>query len=273
MRKKLMTVDELIQRKKETGYSYPQIAAMCNLPLSTVQKVLGKKTKNPRLSTLQKLNIALMEDEVLELRDSAPAYKLTNDQKPDPILEGLPWDMVTELNTWEEFQKFKAPYDVQFEVIDGRIYQMASPTEKHQCVTGIIYRTISNYICQKKKKCAVWISPLDVRLSKDDEKLTVVQPDVFIRCPDWKEGKIPAFVLEVLSPSTRIKDICLKVPKYRDAGVRECMLIDLLRDKVIKYDFIEVTKKTEIDPESRIMATKNSVYPLRASLKTTCLSL
>ena len=50
-----MTVDEMIAKKIECGYSFEYIAEMSGVPASTVQKVLSKKTASPRYKTLAAL--------------------------------------------------------------------------------------------------------------------------------------------------------------------------------------------------------------------------
>lgn len=163
------------------------------------------------------------------------------------------------------------------ELIDGVIYAMASPADRHQIVAGQIYHQLCNYIYSHDGPCTPMIAPADVRLNRDDR--TVVQPDVFIVCKkeasEAENGKqeneedvqnsvkdvqnsddnevreygengrkgrprelshyvegAPDFVAEVLSPSTRIKDITVKTDKYRAAGVREYWIIDLQKECV-----------------------------------------
>jgi hypothetical protein len=72
-------------------------------------------------------------------------------------------------------------------------------------------------------------------------------PDVFVVCESDEpklsdEGYIdgaPDLVIEVLSPSTRKKDMFIKLEKYRNAGVREYWIVDLQKEKVIVYLFGE----------------------------------
>ena len=83
-------------------------------------------------------------------------------------------------------------------------------------------------------------SPIDVQLDCDDK--TMVQPDVIVVCDREKIQNrcifgAPDFVAEVLSESTRKKDLVLKLNKYMTAGVREYWLVDPDRKKVIVYDF------------------------------------
>lgn len=84
------------------------------------------------------------------------------------------------------------------------------------------------------------ISPLDVQLDCDEK--TMVQPDVIIVCDRSKIINrcvygAPDFVLEVLSKSTRRKDMIIKLNKYMNAGVREYWMIDPEKQSVMTYDF------------------------------------
>lgn len=47
----------------------------------------------------------------------------------------------------------------------------------------------------------------------------------------------PDFVIEILLPSTSKKDRTLKYHKYRNAGVREYWIIDLMKKTVVVYYF------------------------------------
>ena len=83
-------------------------------------------------------------------------------------------------------------------------------------------------------------APMDVQLDCDDR--TVVQPDILIVCDrkKFKNGRVfgaPDFVVEVLSPSTRKKDIQIKTRKYRNAGVREYWMVDIEKEQIIVYRF------------------------------------
>ena len=73
------------------------------------------------------------------------------------------------------------------------------------------------------------MSPIDVRLDEDDQ--TAVQQDVLIVCDrnKFQNGRVfgaPDFLVEVLSPSTRKKNMYLKLFKYMNAGIREYWIVD-----------------------------------------------
>jgi Uma2 family endonuclease len=50
---------------------------------------------------------------------------------------------------------------------------------------------------------------------------------------------IPALVVEVLSPSTRGKDMAAKLNLYMKSGVREYWVVDLERKVIFQYTFSE----------------------------------
>ena len=142
------------------------------------------------------------------------------------------------LHTVEDY--LALPDERRVEMIDGRFYDLAAPGYVHQEIAGRIYRTIGNYIDQKGGNCNPGIAPLDVQLDKDDK--TMVQPDVIIDCREGKKNPMriigaPDFVLEVLSDSSRSKDVIIKTEKYMSAGCREYWIVDPRNETVIVYDF------------------------------------
>lgn len=225
-----MTVDEMKQIKKEKGYSYAQIAELSGVPLGTVQKIFGGNTESPRYSTLQAL-------EEFFLSETA------NDTIPNMVCEELPYHVTVEKKQGEYTldDYYALPDDRRVELIDGVIYDMSSPTFVHQDILSEIFWQIKKHIDSKKGNCKPLMSALDVRLDCDNK--TIVQPDILIIC-DKNKDKIrrwgimgaPDFALEVLSPSTRKKDMTLKLHKYANAGVREYWILDPDRQKLIVYD-------------------------------------
>ncbi len=135
---------------------------------------------------------------------------------------------------------YDLPEDVRAELIDGVFYYFSAPTVSHQEISGNIYSQLVEQIGRKNGKCKVFFSPIDVQLDCDDK--TMVQPDILILCDKDKQKEhviygAPDFVLEVLSPSTRIKDLTIKHRKYLNAGVREYWIIDPAEKRLITYDF------------------------------------
>lgn len=133
---------------------------------------------------------------------------------------------------------YNMPEDRRVELIDGVIYDMAAPTPLHQLIAGAVYAGIRAFIRENGGDCIPFIAPADVQLDCDSR--TMVQPDVFILCKRDKLKRFgiygaPDFVLEILSDSTRKKDMTVKLTKYMEAGVREYWVIDPEKRLLIVY--------------------------------------
>lgn len=133
------------------------------------------------------------------------------------------------------------PEEVHTELIDGVIYDMASPKYTHQIIVTELLTQINAQIEKCGKDCLVFTAPSDVWLTGDDRN--IFQPDLYVICdlnmidPDgWTRGA-PPFVVEVLSPSTRSRDILLKAFKYHAAGVHEYWIVDPERKRILVYDY------------------------------------
>jgi Uma2 family endonuclease len=124
--------------------------------------------------------------------------------------------------TWQEYLTW--PDEERWEVIDGEAYDMTpSPTPRHQILAGNFYRKLADRLAGKP--CRVFISPLDVYL--DDSNF--VQPDVLVVCDPLKiKDRIygaPDLIIEVLSPSTALKDKREKKRLYERVGVKEYIVV------------------------------------------------
>ena len=118
------------------------------------------------------------------------------------------------------------PDEERWELIDGKAYDMTpAPSTRHQMVTLNLVRLISTEV--RGTACRCFVAPTDVVFSEHD----VVQPDVFVVCDRAKitEANIqgaPDLVIEVVSPSTGLKDKREKRHLYEKFGVREYLLVD-----------------------------------------------
>jgi len=106
---------------------------------------------------------------------------------------------------------------------------MSAPTVGHQTILGNLHLIFGNFL--KGKQCKVFFAPFDVRLAMETTDDTVVQPDLVIICDKsimMKTGcqAAPDMTVEVLSPSTSMKDRALKLELYQRTGVREYWIVD-----------------------------------------------
>lgn len=243
----MLTLEEIKKKKAEYGYSNEMLAKLSKVPLGTVQKVMGNVTKTPRYGTLKALS-AVFEDKKAYLPESEPSYLNESEQ----VYNIRPKKLVIAENTHEYDRQgytvadyLALPDEQRAELIDGVLYDMDVPALPHQLIGGEIYSQIFNFVKSKKEKCMPLMSPVDVQLDMDES--TIVQPDVLVvrdlsKLNAKKVFGAPDFVVEVLSPSTRNKDILIKANKYQNAGVREYWMVDPDERTVLVMNFEEGTR-------------------------------
>lgn len=239
-----MTLSEMKERKKELGYSYEQIAEKSGVPLSTVQKVFSGATQSPRYDTLLAIEKVLKNYPTTQISEVAISYG------------SLPVKKQGEY-TIEDYYNW--PEDERIELIDGVIYHVSMPSIRHQSIVGEIDFIFKSHVKSKNGKCSVFGAGIDVRLDCDDR--TMVVPDISVVCENdrfteqYLDGA-PDLVVEVLSPSTRKKDMTLKLGKYAVAGVREYWIIDPKKETVIVYEF---SREDEADTQIHFYTFENQI--------------
>lgn len=237
-----MTLSQMQYYKQQHGYSYDQLSQLTGIPKGTIQKIFTGVTKSPRYDTLQALERVLKpvnQDKPAGFADDEQAGLIN---QPDMVCGAtVPYGQKKQGEyTLEDY--YALPEDKRYELIDGVLYEMTVPTTVHQIIALQMCYQIEKFIEEKEGSCMTYIAPVDVQLDCDDK--TMVEPDVIILCDRSKDINrciygAPDFVAEVLSKSTRRKDIGVKTYKYANAGVREYWMIDPKDMKVIVYTFAQ----------------------------------
>lgn len=229
-----ITLEEIIRIKESRGYSVAKLSEYSGVPVGTLQKLLQGGSTRPREATLAALEKVLYGEESVYPGKSY-LYQ-SESRQPDVLMQSPPCYVNSpacssqKKNGEYTLEDYNAlPEDRRVELIDGVFYDMTAPVPLHQQIAGVIYARILNYIEDNGGDCLPFIAPTDVQLDCDNK--TMLQPDVFILCDLQKLKKsgiygAPDFVLEVLSKSTRKKDMTIKLTKYLDAGVQEYWVID-----------------------------------------------
>ena len=232
-----MTLSQMQYYRKKKGYSYGKLAELSGVPLSTVQKIFGGSTKTPRYETLQALErVLLPEEENLYSENqefgTVDALREEHFYNADSSARKQ-----KELHTLEDY--YALPEDVRVELIDGVFFEMLAPRTSHQTIQLSIWGRIDEFIRSKDGECVPFAAPTDVQL--DGDEYTMVEPDVFVVCDRSKiTGPCivgaPDCIVEVLSKSTRKKDMTLKLSKYTEAGVKEYWIVDLEQERILVYN-------------------------------------
>lgn len=121
----------------------------------------------------------------------------------------------------------------QYELINGELNVTPSPGTQHQRVAKRVFLALVNAL-ESSGAGEVFIAPYDVEL----DRYTVVQPDLmFVRAENTAligEKRLhgpPDLAVEILSPSTRRRDVLIKSPLYARFGVAEYWLVDPAIDR------------------------------------------
>ena len=159
--------------------------------------------------------------------------------------------------TYEDY--LNTPDDGQrYELIDGEIVVSPSASTRHQVVSIRLSTSMFTFV-EERKLGQVLAAPMDVRLDRD----LVVQPDIlFIRAgsaaDDPKELRVagsPALVVEILSPSTAMRDLNRKRELYEQYGVEEYWIVDPDRKSITAFALTESGYKSNKPSRGQLTST------------------
>ena len=145
------------------------------------------------------------------------------------------------LLTYEDYVKLTPPDSGNFELLNGRIFFMASPKPSHQEISSLLNTYLGIYIISNKLG-KLFAAPMDVVFSEHD----TFQPDLLFitkeRLNIIGENKIegsPDLVVEILSPSNDTNEMSYKKHIYESTGVKEYWLINVEKQTLTLYKQID----------------------------------
>jgi len=119
----------------------------------------------------------------------------------------------------EQIQHYNSERYPKTEKIDGRIYLMSAPCDEHIDVQANLITIFTNYFKKNKRRCR----------ARQDAKTNIdkgfVKPDLKVVCYEKNNDGIPTIVIEILSKSTRDRDLGVKMEKYATLGIKEYWII------------------------------------------------
>ena len=125
--------------------------------------------------------------------------------------------------------------EVRYEYADGYIYAMAGGTFNHDTIKSNIQRILWGLL--HGGKCRVYSSDIKVYIARE----RYFHPDVTVTCDPRDRGagdllKSPRLVVEVLSPSTELKDRTWKLQNYTaHPTIEEYLLVSSQALKIELY--------------------------------------
>ena len=121
------------------------------------------------------------------------------------------------------------PPESRVELIDNELYELPMPTVSHQTTSANLQFAFHSFV-RGQKLGYVFSAPLDVIL--DENEAVVLQPDLLVVLTanaavlkKYVYGA-PDLVVEIISPSSVVRDSVIKKDLYEAHGVREYWLLD-----------------------------------------------
>lgn len=149
-----------------------------------------------------------------------------------------PMPVGQKLTVNELWTRFPGEYKIRHELIGGVHFVTPNPVTRHQELVSRLWFDIETYLRANPHCGRVFGVPLDVVLSDHD----VVAPDLILIAEEQDailtaknvQGA-PALVVEVLSPSTRRRDLGIKRELFNRGGVREYWIVDGRLNRIEVY--------------------------------------
>jgi Uma2 family endonuclease len=135
---------------------------------------------------------------------------------------------------WEAYLRWEDDL-THYEIIDGEVYLLPTPTLKHQLVQAKLMDRIRSYL-NLNRLGELLAAPFDFVVRR--EPLRTRQPDLFFlssaRESEWRDRLseprleiAPDLVIELLSPSDTYQRWKEKLQDYHQLGVREVWAVDV----------------------------------------------
>ena len=113
--------------------------------------------------------------------------------------------------TEDEYLRMEQSSDTRHEYIDGCVYAMVGASLYHARITANILGEFRNHL--KGKACEAFMTDVKIKLGS-----SYVYPDVVVDCSGTEANdyfaNVPILIVEVLSQTTRKRDLTTKLFKY-----------------------------------------------------------
>ena len=134
----------------------------------------------------------------------------------------------------EEFELLEKQDGWNYELIDNIVMMSPSPSREHQEISGNLHFALRSKLHDTTCRS---LYEMDIQFHNN-----IYRPDMMVFCD--KDAELPEIIFEILSPSTRQRDLRIKVVKYEEMGVKEYWIIDPKVKIVTIHDFVNNTAET-----------------------------
>jgi Uma2 family endonuclease len=156
----------------------------------------------------------------------------------------------------EEYWVIREKSEELLEYIDGFVYMSASPSIKHQRVSGKLFNKFANFL--EGKTCEVFHAPIDIELKNvkmDDTKIVIPDLTIFCDKTGFTETRyigVPNLIVEILSPSNQSHDLITKLNLYLSYGVKEYWIVNPMLNSVTVYALNDIDMYIRHDMKTEI---------------------
>ena len=126
----------------------------------------------------------------------------------------------------------------------------------HQKVNGNLYSNFEIALKKSCKDCKAYL-PIDWKIKES----TILKPDLLIVCQKIEKKYLdfsPELVVEILSPSTAVKDRNIKKEIYLSQGVKYFLILDPQMKKIEIYEAVNnAYSPVSISPNNFVFSFKD----------------
>ena len=163
-----------------------------------------------------------------------------------PQVDDAPAEAADPAFSWTSADLERLPDDGnRYEVLDGQLLVTPAPARRHQRTVRGLFRALDEWA--QPSGAEVLFAPVDVVFSEK----TTLEPDLVVymadRTPPPEQKKYstpPDLAVEVVSPTTRQRDLMGKREAYERFGVPTYWVVDPDQDRALVWHFA-----TSTDPE------------------------
>jgi Uma2 family endonuclease len=154
----------------------------------------------------------------------------------------------------QEYFLLEESGEVRHEFINGNLIEMSGASREHHKICKNLLRLLENVL--RNNGYEVYMENMKVKIQNEDQ---FYYPDIFItKEPETDANRYvqfqPELIIEVLSDTTRTKDMVDKFIQYRKINTltyylvvepQKCLVLCHIKDEIGEWDMISFTKLDE----------------------------